>query len=395
MKKVPNSIKFARLVTNFALLTILFAVVIPSFNPLVASGIVTLGMWGIERLAINAGFNLNLTGYAFNIVYTPVEMRGKVVQDIFLELFYKNETLDKGLVTFQDDVKYDTIFSDAAVTVNQQAWTSGTPVASGSISLSDTQIVPIKVEYYDEFNPDALRAGRYKTSMPKGAWETMSDEFQRQVLDNLIAGKVSADAESKFWNAAKAATQATVAGLVAGVGQGSVGAAEQAYVASLTASQFDGVVTRMIYNNAAVGGRYKVAGTTIDSTNIVTEYKRAYDVINPLQLQDNEAPVIYAPKSHKLMIVSFNLSTTFKDVFVKSGNDYFFGDLKIVFVPLPENCLIIAKPSDIHWCTDTLSDVNLMKIMPVANFSKTWGYDIVFTEFAHITHQSMNVLYLG
>ena len=394
MKKVPNLIKFARLATNFLLLTILAFVLTP-FNPIVVGAFATCAFYGIERLAIKSGYNLNLTGYAFTISYTAVELRGKVVQDIFLELFYKNDTLDKGLVTFQDDVKYDTIFSDAAVTVAQQAWTSGTPSASGAITLVDTQIVPIKVEYYDEFNPDALRAGRYKSSMPKGAWETMSDEFQRQVLDNLIAGKVSADAESKFWNAAKSATQTSVAALTPGTGQTSVGAAEQSYVASLTASQFDGVVTRMIYNAAAVGGRYKVVGTTIDSTNIVTEYKRAYDVINPLQLQDNESPVIYAPKSHKLMIVSFNLSTTFKDIFVKSGNDWYFGDLKIVFVPLPENCMIIAKPSDIHWCTDTLSDVNLMKIMPVANFSKTWGYDIVFTEFAHITHQSMNVLYLG
>lgn len=395
MKKVPNSIKFARLVTNFLLLTILFAVVIPSVNPLIASGIVTLGMWGIERLAINAGYNLNLTGYAFTISYTAVELRGKVVADIFLELFYKNDTLDKGLVTFQDEIKYDTIFSDAAATVTQQAWTAGTPVASGAITLADTQIVPIKVEYYDEFNPDALRAGRYKSSMPKGAWETQSDEFIRQVLDNLIAGKISADAESKFWNAAKSATQVSVAALTPAVAQTSVGAAEQAYVASLTPSQFDGVVTRMIYNAAAVGGRYKIVGTTIDSTNIVTEYKRAFDVINPIQFQDNEQPVIYAPKSHKLMIVSFNLSATFRDIFVKNGNDYYFGDLKIVFVPTPENCLVIAKPSDLHWCTDTTSDINLMKVMPVANFSKTWGYDVVFTEFAHVTHQSMNVLYLG
>ena len=134
--------------------------------------------------------------------------------------------MDKGLVTFQDDVKYDTIFSDAAVTIAQQAWTAGSPSASGSITLTDTQIIPVKVEYYDEFIPSAVLAGRYKTSAKKGIWNDVSDEFMRVVLDDLIAGKISADAESKFWNAAKAATKTAIAALTPGTGQTSVGAAE-------------------------------------------------------------------------------------------------------------------------------------------------------------------------
>ena len=67
------------------------------------------------------------------ISYTAVEFRGKATPEIFKELYFSNDTLDKGLVTFQDDVKYDTIFSDAAVTVTQQAWTAGSPSASGEI----------------------------------------------------------------------------------------------------------------------------------------------------------------------------------------------------------------------------------------------------------------------
>lgn len=330
------------------------------------------------------------------ISYTAVELRGKAVEGIFLEMFYNNDTLDKNLVTFHDEVKYDTIFSDASATVTQQAWASGTPTPSGSITLTDTQIVPIKVEYHDSFIPDNLRSGRYKSTMKPGALNDVSDEFTREVLDKLIVGKVSADAESKFWNAAKLATQTAVALLSPGAGQASVGVEEQAYVASLTASQFDGVVTRLIYNNAAVGGRYKIAGSTITTTNIATEYNTLTSVVNPVLFQEGEMPIIYAPKSHMLKIMSFNLNpTNFRDVFTKSGNDYYYGVFKIVFVPLPENCMIVARPSDIHWLTDLTSDMNLMLIDKLSNFSKTWAYDVVFTQFAHITHQDKIVLYLG
>lgn len=330
------------------------------------------------------------------ITYNSVEIRGVAVQDIFLELFYKNDTLDKGLVTFHDEVKYDTIFSAGSATVTQQAWTSGTPSASGGIALTDTQIVPIKVEYYDEFIPDALRAGRYKTTMKPGAWEDLSDEFTREILDKLIAGKVSADAESKFWNAITSADQAAIAALSSGSGQTSVGVEEKAYAASLTASQFSGVVSRLIYKNGVLGLRYKVAGTTITSSNIATEYATLTAPIDPILLQEGEMPVIYAPKSHVLKMMTFNLvPTNYKDTFVLKGSDYYYGIFKVVFVPLPENCMIVARPSDIHWLTDLTSDINLMKVDKIGPFSKTWGYDLVFTQFAHTTHDAQIVLYLG
>ena len=188
----------------------------------------------------------------------------------------------------------------------------------------------------------------------------------------------------------------SVAALTPGAGQASVGVEEQAYVASLTPSVFDGVVTRLIYNNAALGGRYKIAGTTISVSNIATEYATLTSPVDPKLLQSGEMPIIYAPKSHMLKIMGFNLNpTNFKDVFTKSGNDWYYGIFKIVFVPLPENCMIVARPSDIHWLTDLTSDINLMLVDKLSNFSKTWGYDIVFTQFAHITNQDKIVLYLG
>jgi hypothetical protein len=67
----------------------------------------------------------------------------------------------------------------------------------------------------------------------------------------------------------KISYKTAVAALVAGAPQTSVSATEQAQIAALPASQADGILSKMIYNNsnqagvAGVGGRIKVAGTTI------------------------------------------------------------------------------------------------------------------------------------
>ena len=75
------------------------------------------------------------------------------------------------------------------------------------------------------------------------------------------------------------------AALTAGTANNAVGAAEKTLVAALTASQIDGVVAKMIYNDdnasatAGVGGRIKVAGTAITAANIKAEYDKIYAAI--------------------------------------------------------------------------------------------------------------------
>jgi hypothetical protein len=71
----------------------------------------------------------------------------------------------------------------------------------------------------------------------------------------------------------KASCKTAIAALTAGAPQTSVSATEQAQVAALTASQTDGVLAKLIYNDsnqatAGVGGRIKVAGTAITNANI-------------------------------------------------------------------------------------------------------------------------------
>jgi hypothetical protein len=332
---------------------------------------------------------------------TIVDIRGKAYAPIAEELLFENKTIGDGLVAFADDVKANTILTEASTTVAMQAYSSGAPSSSGSLVTADVAITPVKVMYYQEFDPNALRSSRFNTTMKPGAWEIASSEFEKVVL-GLYSRKISTDAESKWWNGITAATQTAIAALTPGTGQAAVGAAEQTYAASLTAGQFDGVVSRMIYNNGALGTRIKRLGTTITASNIKTEYDKLYGDIPAVVLNNKaEACRIYAPYAHLQFINQFNnVATNYKDVFVvtdlgKPTQKVFFYGLEVVFVPLPANCMIAAIPSHLIWATDLVDDLSYMEINKIANNREDMFVKHIFTIFAHVQNQAYNVLYLG
>ena len=361
-------------------------------NPLLVAG--SLALIGIVAQPVKGVFAMAITA-------TIVDIRGKAYEPIIEELLFENKTVGEELVAFADDIKANTIVTEASTVVAMQAYTSGLPSASGSLVTSDVAITPVKVMYYQEFDPNVLRSSRFGRTMKAGAWNTTSTEFEKVVL-GLYGRKISFDAESKFWNGITAATQTAIAALTPGTAQTSVGAAEQTYAASLTAGQFDGVCSRLIYNNGALGTRIKVAGTTITAANVKAEYDKVYAAIPAVVLNSKaEPPRIYAPYSHIQFINQFNnVATNFKNVFIvtdegKPSQKVTFYGIEIVFVPVPENCIICAVPSYILWATDLVSDINYMEMNKIANNRDDMFVKNVFTIFAHVMNQKFNVYYQG
>lgn len=335
------------------------------------------------------------------ISYTKVDIRGVAVEPVFAEILFMNNTVGKNLVNFQENIKSDTIVTELANTVTMQAYASGAPTSSGANTLTDRSVTPVKVMFYHEFDPETLRPTRFKRDMKAGAWNIDSQEFTNLIMDTY-SRSIALDAESKFWNNALAATKTAVAALTAGTAQTSVGSAEQTLVAATTAGLFDGVITTMIYNNGAVGGRVKVAGTTITSSNIATEYGKVYAAIPAKVLNGDggEAPYLYAPYSHKQLINIYNVTATYRDLFSVTGlgtanEKYFYNGVEIQFVPVPENVIVCALPTHIMWLTDLQSDMSELKIDKIANNREDMFVKAIFTEYAHVIRQSMNVLYVG
>jgi len=340
------------------------------------------------------------------ITYNSVEFRGVAAEPIIEELLFENKTISEDLVTFEDDIKAEAIFTEASANAVMQAYTSGEPTAAGDLDAWDNIVTPVKVLYYDEFDPETLRFSRFKRSMKAGAWENLSDEFERILIGGLYAKKISLNAEALFWNNALAATKTAVAALTAGTDQDEVSTEEQALLAGTTAGLFDGLVQQMIYNSkraggtAAVGERVKVAGTTITSSNIKAEYDKLYAAIPAVLLDaaSGEDPYIYAPRSHKQMINIFNNDpSNYKDAFDVSDDrkSYSFQGVEIKFVPVPENVMIVAKKDHLFWCTDLLSDINTIKIDRIANNQEKYFMKSIMTMVPHVANQSFNVLYVG
>lgn len=325
-----------------------------------------------------------------------VDLRGKAYEPVLEELLFENKTISENLVSFESDVKNESIFTENTNIVTLQAYSSGAPTSQGTFNLVDTSVTPTKVMFYHEFDPNTLRPSRFKRSMKPGAWEIMSTEFERVVL-GTYGKEVSLDAETKWWSGILAGTKTAIAALSPGTAQNQVGAAEQTWAAAQTATQFDGVVAKMIYNNGALGTRVKVLGTTISATNVQTEYAKVYAAIPAVVLAQTEKPYLYAPYSHKQFINIFNVSATYRDLFSVDikADKYFYNGLEIKFVPVPENCIIAALPSNLIWCTDLVADINKMEINKIANNREDMFVKHIFTIAAHVARQANNVLYLG
>lgn len=340
------------------------------------------------------------------ISYTVVDYRGKAAEPIIEELLFENETVRDGLVMFEDDVKAETIFSEASAVATMQAYTSGVPSSAGSLDGFDHLVTPVKVQYYQEFDPNAVRFSRFKRSMSPGAWNILSTEFERVMIGGVYSKNIAASAESLFWNNALAATKTAFAALTPGTAQTSAGAAEQTLVAATTAGLFDGVVTTMLYNSsrasgaAGVGERIKVAGTTITSANIQTEYNKIYTAIPPVVLASTSGsdPYFYAPRSHKQLINIYNNDPLNpREAFDVSDDKqtYFYNGVEIKFVPIPENVVIASKKEHLFWCTDLVADVNTMQIDKIASNREDMFLKNNMTIKAHVANQALNVLYIG
>jgi len=338
------------------------------------------------------------------ITYSKVDIRGVAAEPIIEEILFENQTISKGLVTFETDVKAETIFTEASATATLQEFVCGLPTSSGALSAFDSVVTPKKAMFYQEFCPDNLRFSRFKRDMQAGAWNNMSSEFERIVIGGIYAKKMSLALENEFWNGATAATKTAVAALTAGAANNAVGAAEKTAVAALTASQIDGVLVKMIYNDSnatqtpSLGTRIKIAGTTITAANVKAEFDKIYAAIPAEVLASTEQPIIYAPKNIKQIIVAANnVVSDFNKPFDvnPAATEFYFNGLLIEFVPTPNNVIIVALKSHLFWVTDLANDNNTMKIDKIAENREDMFIKSVLSIGAHVANQKFNVLYVG
>lgn len=338
------------------------------------------------------------------ISYTsPTTIYGPNLVPVLRELFFENNTVAKGYVTFNDNIKNGTLITNADISVTAQAYTGAALSNSGSITLTERAVTLTKLEYKQTFVDEAIRTSRFISSMKKGAWNIESNEFNTKVL-GMYAPKVSEDAETLFWGGVTSATKTAVAALTPGAGQGSITAAAQTAFATLTAGLVDGIFAKAFYDNGAIGQYIKVTGTTVTSSNIATEVGKIYAAIPAKCLNQASDPVlIYCPRAWKQLVYQANnaVGAAQQINFVIEGNDFansrvFYNGVELVFVPVPKDTWAYANNvSRVMWNCDSMDDVSKVEIGKVANDGDTKFLRAIYTIHAHISSPANGVLYGG
>lgn len=253
----------------------------------------------------------------------------------------------------------------------------------------------------------SLFGTRAQKSMKAGAYELISDEFDRAVLTQ-VQPAVGEKLESGVWNGATTATKAVIAALTPGAAQGSISAGAQTLVAAMPTTLFDSIPATMLYNDSqskaipgAGLGDYKKVLTiaAVTSTTIVAEYVKIYNTIpdDVLVLTGDDAPVIFAPKGDYKLIKAANRvqGAALQENFIgTSFNDMFFNDVRIIFCDLV-GFRIAAPKFNLKLVVDLLSDSSQLIIEKEANASTRRIIKIINTMTTWVTRQKYNVLYAG
>jgi hypothetical protein len=81
-------------------------------------------------------------------------------------------------------------------------------------------------------------------------------------------------------------------------------------------------------------------------------------------LNGSEQPLIYAPRSHRQMIIQANnVTTDFKTFDVNpSATEFYFNGLRIVFVPIPESNPLCFKKSHFSMGYRFSIDINTVQL---------------------------------
>jgi len=386
-----------------SLLGIALAVPIQSNLHFSSAMSLTIGMISMFSFAMFNTYLRKQNVFAAITFTGPASFTDSVYEEILNDIYLLNDTVGKGYVRFVDSVKSTGRVRAMTVTVTSQAY-SNSPTAAGTILVEERAITPVKKESYNTFDYETIRVSSFSETMMPGAANIISDPFTQKLIGN-VGPKLSKLAESEFWNSITSGTQTAIAALTANAAQTSVGAAEKTYAASLTAGLTDGVVTKLIYNDAvtqgtyAVGKRYKVVGTTLSATNIQDEIDKVYAQIDDALLTPENIGrcKIFIPNNVVKFINQANtVVTAYQIVFIKGANGNFtYNDVELCPVPLPSNCMIAGCGDDICWVTDLVDDVNQVLVDKLPAPAKNFFFDIVYTQESWIFYMSAKVLYLG
>lgn len=346
------------------------------------------------------------------INFTGAKRNHSELEEVIRELYSNSGTFRDNIVDVQEGHKSGTDVYESKAVVNMTAMNTGKVTATGNVALS-TSRTPVNLfayNYEDVIDDALLKGTKFEKSMAKGAFNTISDEFDKKVLIQ-VEPAIGEDLENKIWNGATVATKTAIAALVPGAGQGSISAGAQALVAAMPTTLFDSFATKVLYNDsqaktvpgAGLGEYIKVAGTTVTSANIAAEYGKIYFLGNEKLVNStnpDEMPTIFAPRGDRQLIKMANnaVGAAQQLNFLIEGagvtEKIYYNGVQIVFVPLV-GFRVLTSGKFLKLLMDLTSDTSALMVDRVSDGAMQRFIKNVGSIATHVTNQKYITLYNG
>lgn len=344
------------------------------------------------------------------ITFSGTKLPQSEIKEIQHEIYSDWGTFRERDVNIQEGHKSGTEVYESVVTVNNKAYSSGAVAADGTADykVDRSAVTLVKTQFSDVIDYNTLLDTRFEKSMKKGAFNTVSQEFDNAILQ-FITPAISQTMEEITWDGVTAAQKIDIAALVPGAGQGSISAAAQVLVAAMPVNLVNSLPSIILHNDsqskavpgAGLGDYIKVASSAYTSATIAAEYAKMYAIIDPKVLHDKLfPPIIYAPLADRqLMRIANNavgaaqqINFLFSDT--SATAKAFYNGVEVKFKPLVD-FHVISPARYLMLLFDLLNDMNILETGKMADGADQYYYKNVQAFTTWVTNQRYIILYGG
>ncbi len=344
------------------------------------------------------------------VSFSGTKLPQSEIKEIQHEIYSEWGTFREKDVNIQEGHKSGTEVYESIVTVNNKAYSSGAVTVDGTAdyAVARSAVTLVKTQFSDLIDYNTLLDTRFEKSMKKGAFNTVSQEFDNAVLQ-FITPAISQAMEEITWDGVTTAQAALIAALTPGAPQGSISAGAQTLVAAMPVNLVNSLPAIILHNDsqskgtpgAGLGDYIKVAATAYTSATIAAEYAKMYAAIDPKVLNDKlNPPIIYAPLADRqLMRIANNavgaaqqINFLFSDA--SATSKAFYNGVEVKFKPIV-TFHIISPAAYLVLLFDLLNDMNILETGKVANGADQYYYKNVQAFTTWCTNQRYIILYGG
>ena len=268
------------------------------------------------------------------------EFSGKYIAAALLSA----DTLDKGGITIMPNVKYKSVIKKASTDDIVKDATCDFQTGQGTLTLTEKILQPEEFQVNLDICKKDLRSDWEAAQMGFSAFDNLPANFSDFVLAH-VAAKVADRTERSIWSGD-----------------------------TDNSGQFDGF-SILLAEDADLPAANEVAGTTVDSSNVVAELGKIVDAI-PAAVYGKEDLHIYVAqniyRAYVRALGGFGANGVGANGYENKGNNQVLGDLFFDGVKLfptaglASNTAIAAEKSNLFFGTGLMNDMNEVRVIDMA-----------------------------